>query len=97
MATHAAQINLPEELIEEIDSLVGSGSLEAFLVETAQAEVRRRQLSKTLETLRLDGPIWKDEDHPELVALGTEGWVRALRQESDERLCRVPADEDTRV
>jgi hypothetical protein len=44
MGSHRAHIVLPQELIEEIDSVVGPRGRNAFLVETARAELRRRRL-----------------------------------------------------
>ena len=41
---------------------------------------QRREL--LLAFLNREEPAWRDEDHPDLVALGTYGWVRALRGES---------------
>ena len=40
-----------------------------------------------------DGPVWKDEDHPEL-AVSTAEWVRQLRQESEARLKHPQEDGD---
>ncbi|WP_089409079.1 hypothetical protein [Granulicella rosea] len=76
MGTVRAHIVMPEELAEQIDSLVGKRGRSAFLVETARAEVRRRRL---LEFLQSDVPVMRDEDHPELAALGTDEWVRKMR------------------
>jgi hypothetical protein len=70
---------LPEDLVREIDALVGPRGRSAFLVETATNEVRRRRL---LEFLRNDEPAWNDKSHPEL-ADGSGKWVKALRSESD--------------
>jgi hypothetical protein len=42
------------------------------------AELRRLRL---IEWLSRDEPVWRDEDHPELAARGTEAWVRQLREE----------------
>jgi hypothetical protein len=70
---------LPEDLVREIDALVGPRGRSAFLVETARDAVRRKKL---LEFLNSDEPAWKDEDHPEL-AEGAAEWVRKLRAESD--------------
>jgi hypothetical protein len=75
MGSHRAHIVLPQELIAEIDSLVGPRGRSAFLVETARAELRRRRL---LSFLRDDQPAWNEKDHPEL-ALGTGAWVRRVR------------------
>ena len=70
---------LPEDLVREIDALVGPRGRSAFLVETARNEVRRKKL---LEFLNSQEPAWKDEDHPELAG-GSAKWVRKLRAESE--------------
>lgn len=74
-----AHILLPEELLREIDALVGPRARSAFLAETARNEVRRRRLLQFLES---DLPAWKDENHPELKE-GAGNWVRKLRAESE--------------
>ena len=79
MATQRAHIVLPDDLIAEIDSAVGPRRRSAFLVETARAELRRRNL---LSFLRSDHPAWQDKDHPELAS-GSAAWVRKIRKESD--------------
>jgi hypothetical protein len=79
MPTHRAHILLPEDLLREIDSLVGSRGRSAFLVETARNEVRRQKLLRFLEN---KDPAWKDANHPEL-SVGSASWVRKLRAESD--------------
>jgi hypothetical protein len=70
---------LPEDLLAEIDAIVGQRGRSAFLVEVLREEVRRRRL---LEILSNPEPIWKDEDHPEL-AEGSDAWVRKLRDEGE--------------
>jgi Arc/MetJ-type ribon-helix-helix transcriptional regulator len=70
---------LPEDLVREIDALVGPRGRSAFLVETARGAVRRRKL---VDFLSSDEPTWKDENHPEL-AEGAAQWVRKLRAESE--------------
>jgi hypothetical protein len=82
MSTQRAHIVLPQDLVKEIDSLVGPRGRSAFLVETARAEVRRRKLLAFLET---KGPAWRSEDHPEL-AHGPTAFVRKLRAESERRV-----------
>jgi hypothetical protein len=79
MHTHRAHILLPEDLVHEIDALVGPRGRSAFLVETARNEVRRQKLLRFLDS---KDPAWKDENHPELKK-GTESWVSNLRKESD--------------
>lgn len=80
-----AHILLPQELVGEIDEIVGPGKRSAFLVETARAEIRRRKLLQFLES---EEPAWNDEDHPEL-AKGSAAWVRGLRQEGKTRSATI--------
>ena len=81
MTFRRAHVLLPEDLLQEIDSLVGPRGRSSFLVETARNEVRRQKLLQFLES---KAPAWKDKDHPEL-ADGTEVWVHKLRSESEAR------------
>jgi hypothetical protein len=81
MKTKRAHVLLPQDLIREIDAIVGPRGRSAFLVETAREEVRRRKL---LQFLQGDSPGWKDADHPELSS-GAGAWVRQLRQQSETR------------
>ena len=53
---------LPEDLVREIDALVGPRGRSAFIVETARDAVRRKRL---LQFLNSKDPAWKDENHPE--------------------------------
>ena len=84
MKTKRAHILLPQDLVKEIDSIVGPRGRSAFLVETAREAVRRRKLLRFLES---DVPAWKDADHPELAG-GAAAWVRELRQESETKRTR---------
>ena len=88
MGSQRAHIVLPENLVREIDDLVGPRGRSAFLVETAQAEIRRRRLLRFLESTE---PVWRDEDHPEL-ANGSAAWVKSIREEWDHR---SPEADDT--
>jgi hypothetical protein len=76
---HRAHILLPEDLIREIDALVGPRGRSAFLVETARNEVRRQKLLRFLESA---DPAWEEKNHPELRK-GAAAWVRKLRAQSD--------------
>jgi hypothetical protein len=82
MGSQRAHVVLPQELIEEIDAVVGPRRRSAFLVETARAELRRRRL---LTFLHDDQPAWNEKDHPELAA-GAGSWVRRMRSESEKRI-----------
>jgi hypothetical protein len=79
MSTRRAHVLLPEDLLQEIDTLVGPRGRSSFLVETARQEVRRQKLMQFLEG---KDPAWKNKNHPEL-AEGAAAWVRKLRTESD--------------
>ncbi len=81
MKTKRAHILLPQDLVREIDAIVGPRGRSAFLVETAREAVRRKKLLQFLES---DVPAWKDADHPEL-AQGAEVWVGDLREENEGR------------
>ncbi len=90
MNLQRAHIVLPQELVKEIDALVGPRGRSAFLVNITQAELQRRRL---LQFLQSDEPAWLDANHPEF-ADGTAAWVRSMRQESERRLPDViPEDE----
>jgi hypothetical protein len=84
-AIRRAHILLPQELVGEIDAIVGPRKRSAFLVETARAEIRRRRLLQFLES---DEPAWSDRDHPEF-AKGSAAWVRQLRQEGQTRSATI--------
>lgn len=83
MATVRTHILLPAKLAKDIDQIAGPRGRSAFLVETAEKEVKRRRLLAFLES---EGPVWLDENHPELVEMGTAEWVRSLRNEPSVRL-----------
>ncbi len=83
MKTKRAHILLPEDLVGEIDALVGPRGRSSFLVETARQEVRRQKLLHFLES---KDPAWKSQDHPELAGDGdAAAWVRKLRSQSEAR------------
>ena len=76
---------LSEELVKEIDTLVGSRQRSSFLTQAAERElVRLRQIA----ALKAAAGAWKDEDHPELKS-GAAAWVRKLRRESERRFKKV--------
>jgi len=70
---------LPEELVSEIDKIVGARGRSAFLAELARNEIKRRHL---LTMFQRTEPIWKDKDHPELKN-GASKWVRKMRAEPE--------------
>jgi hypothetical protein len=82
MKTVKIIVEIPEKLAHDIDALIGGEERGNFLVQCAEKELKRRRL---LTFLRSHEQAWKDEDHPELVELGTNEWVRQLRKESSVR------------
>jgi hypothetical protein len=76
---------LPEDLLAEVDTLVGRRGRSAFLADVVRQEVKRRKL---LAALREATGCWKAEDHPELDE-GSTVWVEKLRAENDKRLSSV--------
>ncbi len=82
MSVRRTHVLVPEDLLREIDALVGPRGRSSFLVETARHEVRRQKLLRFLEGE--EAPVWKSKDHPEL-AEGAADWVRKVRAESDAR------------
>jgi hypothetical protein len=79
--TRRAHVVLPEDLVREIDSLVGPRGRSNFLVETAREAIRRRRLLQFLDS---EEPVWSDADHPELSG-GSGAWVRKIRREGEKR------------
>jgi hypothetical protein len=75
-------IVIPEQLAQEIDTLVGKRGRSSFLTEAAWKEVRRLRMLKALEQA---SGSWKDKDHPELKG-GAVRYVEKLRKEADKRL-----------
>jgi hypothetical protein len=82
MATVRAHVVMPEKLAKDIDALVGPRGRSAFLVETAEKEVKRRKLLAFLES---EEPAWKEEDHPDIAEQGAAAWVHNLRREKSPR------------
>lgn len=82
MNNKRTHVVIPEQLVREIDSVVGHRQRSSFITRAAQKELLRiRQHEALLST----AGAWKDEDHPELKA-GPAAWVRKMRQEGERRL-----------
>ena len=72
-----AHVILPDDLLADVDALVGPRGRSAFLTEVIREAVTRRRL---LQFLSGDQPVFKDEDYPEFRD-GAEAWVRKMRDE----------------
>jgi len=77
---------LPEDLVKEIDKLIGRRKRSKFITKVTRKELKRIHLQRALE--RAAG-AWKDEDHPELEKKETYKWVRDFREESEKRFRKV--------
>jgi hypothetical protein len=78
---------LSEQLVQEIDQVVGGRQRSSFLTQAAERELMRLRQLKALDEV---AGAWKDKDHPELKQ-GAVKWVRKLRQESHRRVKKVIA------
>ena len=85
MNTKRTHIVIPQQLVAEIDTLVGKRGRSAFLTQAAEKELMRLRQIKAPESA---AGSWKDKDHPELKE-GAAKWVKKLRQEYDQRFERV--------
>lgn len=71
-------ITLPNDVVDTIDRLVGSGRRSQFIVDAVELELRRRRMTTALEVMsgslaHADIPGWET---PESAA----AWVRASRR-----------------
>jgi Arc/MetJ-type ribon-helix-helix transcriptional regulator len=87
MNTKRTHVVLAEELVEDIDRLVGARRRSSFLTEAAEKELMRR---RQIEALRAAAGAWKDKDHPELKQ-GSARWVHKIRQDAERRFKKVTA------
>ena len=88
MNRRRAHIVLPDDLLTQIDALVGARGRSQFLTELARREVHRLRLLQYLEEKR---PGWNLAEHPELSG-GAAAWVESLRQEDE----RIDTEDSTR-
>ena len=87
MNTKRTHVVLSEQLVKEIDTLVGTRQRSSFLTQAAEHELMRLRQLKALEAV---AGAWKDKDHPELKQ-GAAKWVKKLRRETEGRFQKVTA------
>lgn len=85
MNTQRTHIVISDQLVSEIDQLVGKGGRSGFLTNAAWREVKRLRL---LDALEQASGSWQSKDHPELKQ-GSASWVKKLRAESDRRISKT--------
>lgn len=80
-----AHVIVEEEILKDIDRLVGKKKRSSFITNATKKELQRLNQLPVLRKLK---GAWKDKDHPELQGKdGAYKWVRKLRQE-DEKILR---------
>jgi metal-responsive CopG/Arc/MetJ family transcriptional regulator len=79
-------INIPVYILDEIDTFVGNEAktrTEIFVM-GAKLELQRRKRQKKLHNfLSRDEAIFNKTDNREIFRLGTNEWVKKLRQEGE--------------
>jgi hypothetical protein len=87
MNTKRTHVVLSEQLVKDIDTLVGTRQRSSFLTQAAEEKLMRLCQIKALEAA---AGSWKDKDHPELKQ-GAAKWVAKLRQQDEKRFQKVTA------
>jgi hypothetical protein len=88
MSTVRAHVILPARLAEEIDKIAGSRGRSAFLIDSAEKEVRRLKLLAFLDNAK---PAWKEPKHAEIGAAGPAAWTRNQRHRQSNRQLLIEA------
>src|ERR1700682_4442173 len=70
---------LSDQLVKDIDTLVGSRQRSSFLTQAAEHELMRL---RQIKALKAAAGSWKDKDHLELKQ-GAAKWVDKLRREDE--------------
>ena len=84
MRTH---LILPEELLREIDSLVGRRKRSRFVEKAVREKLKREKLISALEKT---AGVLSPEEHPEWATLDKVAeWVKESRQRDEARLRRL--------
>lgn len=86
MSSHRTHVVLPEELIKQIDALVGKRGRSAFLAEIAEREIIRLRQMKMLHELASCPPADLSET-PELE--NSADRIRNIRQEGEDHFKHV--------
>jgi metal-responsive CopG/Arc/MetJ family transcriptional regulator len=78
-----AHVLIPDDLLQDVDALVGPRRRSEFLVEAAREKLARETLRR--EAHKLGGSLADVETPGWETSEASREWVRALRRESDER------------
>ncbi len=77
---------LSDQLVKDIDSLVGTRQRSSFITQAAERELMRLRQLKALNAL----VPWNEKDHPELKQ-GAAKWVAKMRRQDEQRFKKVTA------
>jgi Arc/MetJ-type ribon-helix-helix transcriptional regulator len=80
--TKRTHVVLSEQLVKDIDTIVGSRQRSSFITQAAERDLMRL---RQLKALKGAAGSWKDKDHPELKE-GAAKWVAKLRSQDEKRL-----------
>ena len=75
---------LSEQLVKDIDTVVGARQRSSLLTQAAEKELMRL---RQIKALKAAAGAWKDKDHPELKG-GSLKWVQKVRREGERRFKR---------
>lgn len=78
---------IPEQLVKDIDTLVGRRQRSTFLTEAAERKLMRYRQLAAIDTA---AGAWKDKDHPELKQ-GAAKYISKLRWQDEKRFQKVTA------
>ena len=79
MITKRTHVVLSDQLVKDIDAVVGTRQRSSFLTQAAEEKLMRLRQLKALEAA---AGSWKDKDHPELKR-GAAKWVSKLRRQDE--------------
>jgi Arc/MetJ-type ribon-helix-helix transcriptional regulator len=85
MNAKRTHVVLSDQLVKDIDTLVGSRQRSSFISQAVEKELMRLRQLKALEAA---AGSWKDKDHPELKQ-GAAKWVEKLRRQDEKRFQKV--------
>ncbi|MCP4167614.1 MAG: hypothetical protein GY759_17235 [Chloroflexi bacterium] len=84
--TKRINVTFPVDVLDSLRDLAPKRERNKFIVEAVQAAIRHESWGKVLTELREEGPIWKAEDHPEMLTEeDIDRRVRDLRDTSMSR------------
>ena len=85
MNTKRTHVVIPEQLVKDIDMLVGSRQRSNFLTQAAEEKLMRY---RQLQALEATGGAWKDKDHPELKE-GSAKYIAKVRRQDEKRFQKL--------